>query len=188
MVDAVLFKNAEAFEFWLEQHGKSKTEIWLKLAKTPAAEQSLNYAQALDVALCHGWIDGVKKALDREHFLQRFSPRKATSGWSKINCDKIEQLQKAGRMREAGLAAVTQAKASGTWDKAYAGSASIEVPEDFAAALSGNAKAEAFFATLNRQNRYAFLYRVGTVKKAETRQRKIAQYVEMLAKGEKLHP
>jgi len=188
VVKSVLFESDEMFDLWLMQHGSSATEIWLKLVKKSAVMQTLNYAQALDVALCHGWIDGVKAAHDDEHFLQRFTPRKATSSWSKINCVKVADLEKAKRMREGGIAAVAQAKANGQWDKAYAGSASIEIPKDFAVALKANAKAEKFFAGLDRQNRYAFLYRIGAVKKPETRARKIAQFVEKLAQDEKIYP
>jgi uncharacterized protein YdeI (YjbR/CyaY-like superfamily) len=188
MTDSVLFETSDDFETWLDQNGKSAPDIWLRLAKKAAARQTLTYAQALDVALCHGWIDGVKKALDETHFLQRFTPRKAESLWSKINCEKVGALQQAGRMREAGMAAVALAKANGAWDRAYSGSASITLPDDFSLALQANVAAEKFFAGLDRQNRYAFLYRIGSVKKSETRARKIARYVAMLAKGEKLHP
>ncbi|MDE2384982.1 MAG: YdeI/OmpD-associated family protein [Alphaproteobacteria bacterium] len=188
MVDAVTFASPEAFEAWLEAHGQSETAIWLRLAKKAADVQSLTYAQALDVALCHGWIDGVKRADTAQHFLQRFTPRKASSPWSKINRDKAEELVKSGRMTDAGRAAIAQAKASGAWAKAYQGSATISVPEDLALALRDNPAAATFFESLNRQNRYAVLYRIGAVKKAETRARKIAEFVSMLARGEKLHP
>jgi uncharacterized protein YdeI (YjbR/CyaY-like superfamily) len=188
LADRVIFASSEAFDVWLVRHGSNASEIWLRLAKKAASEQTLNYAQALEVALCHGWIDGVKKPDSDEHFLQRFTPRKASSPWSKINREKAEALIAQGRVREGGLDAVAQAKANGTWDKAYAGSATIGIPEDFAAALKCNKAADAFFNKLDRQNRYAVLYRIGVVKKAETRARKIAQFVEMLAKGEKLHP
>ena len=188
MADPVIFVSSEALDGWLLRHGSDASEIWLRLAKKAAREQTMNYAQALEVALCHGWIDGVKKPDSEEHFLQRFTPRKASSPWSKINREKAEALIAQGRVREGGLDAVAQAKANGTWDKAYAGSATIDVPEDFAAALKRNKAAGAFFNGLDRQNRYAVLYRIGAVKTAETRARKIAQFVEMLAMGEKLHP
>ena len=188
MADPLIFATPEAFEAWLLKHGQTETELLLRLAKKGARDPTLNYAQALDVALCHGWIDGVKRPDSDEHFIQRFTPRKALSPWSKINRDKAEALIKSGQMREEGLAAIAQAKANGKWDKAYAGSASIAVPDDLAAALKRNAAANAFFKKLDRQNRYAILYRIGTVKKAETRARKIAQFVTMLAKGEKLYP
>jgi uncharacterized protein YdeI (YjbR/CyaY-like superfamily) len=188
MVEPVLFSSPEAFEQWLLRHGATEKEIWLKLAKKAALVQTLNYAQAVDVALCFGWIDGVKKSLDETHFIERFSPRQSSSPWSKINCDKIADLAKQGRMREGGLAAVAQAKSNGQWDKAYGGSATMAVPDDLISALHSNQIAAAFFETLNRQNRYAILYRINAVKKAETRARKIEQFVAMLAKGEILYP
>jgi uncharacterized protein YdeI (YjbR/CyaY-like superfamily) len=188
MAEPILFSSPEAFEQWLLQHGATEKEIWLKLAKKTAAPQTLNYAQAVEVALCFGWIDGVKKTLDETHFIERFSPRQASSPWSKINKDKIETLSKQGRMREGGLAAVALAKVNGHWDRAYAGSATMEIPQDLALMLKSNPRAAAFFETLNRQNRYAILYRIDAVKKPETRARKIEQFVAMLAKGETIYP
>ena len=188
MADPVIFASGKSFDAWLLRDGNEASEIWLRLAKKAAHEQTLNYAQALEVALCHGWIDGVKKPDSGEHFLQRFTPRKFSSPWSKINREKAEAMIAQGRMREGGLAAISKAKANGTWDRAYAGSATIDIPEDFAAALKRNKAASTFFDRLDRQNRYAVLHRIGAVKKAETRARKIAQFLEMLAKGEKLYP
>ena len=188
MAEPVIFTTPQAFADWLLQHGAAEKEIWLRLAKQNAVEKTLNYAQALEIALCHGWIDGVKKPDSAQHFLQRFTPRKASSPWSKINRDKVEALIAAGLMREGGMAAIANAKANGAWEKAYAGSATIELPDDLASALRKNKAAQAFFEQLDRQNRYAILYRIGAVKKAETRARKIAQYTEMLARGEKIHP
>ncbi len=188
MPEPILFLSTQEFEKWLTQFGKSETEIWLKLAKKSAAEQTLNYAQAVEVALCFGWIDSVKKSLDETHFTERFTPRKPASPWSKINRDKVAALIQNGRMREEGLAAIVQAKANGQWHKAYAGSATIEIPDDFMQALNSNTLAAAFFDTLNRQNRYTILYRINAVKKTETRARKITEFVTMLAKGEKIHP
>ncbi len=185
---AILFADGAAFDLWLREHHDSANKIWLKLAKKAAVVQTLNYAQALDIALCHGWIDGIKKPLTDVHFLQRFTPRQKNSPWSVINRNKVAALQKAGRMQQGGLEAVAQAKLSGMWDKAYAGSSSIEVPSDFTAALNSAPKAKAFFEQLNRQNRYSILYRIGAVKKPETRARKIVQFVAMLEKGEKLYP
>lgn len=188
MADPIIFASGESFHAWLLRHGTDASEIWLRLAKKAASEQTLNYAQALEVALCHCWIDGVKKPDRDEHFLQRFTPRRASSSWSKINREKAEALIAQGRMGEGGSAVISKAKANGTWDRAYAGSATIDVPEDFVVALKHNKAAAAFFGKLDRQNRYAVLYRIGAVKKAETRARKIIQFVEMLAKGEKFYP
>lgn len=162
--------------------------LWLMFAKKDAPDQTLTFAEALDVALCFGWIDAQIRSLDDAYWLKRFTPRKPGSRWSKINTQKAEALIAVGRMRPAGLAEVEKAKADGRWDSAYAGSRTITVPDDLAAALAANPEAAAFFATLNSINRYAFLYRIGTVKRPETRARKIAQYVQMLAEHKKLHP
>lgn len=188
MVEPVLFATVEEFSTWLKENGKLENEIWLQLAKKISSQPTLNYRQALDVALCYGWIDGIKKSLSEQHFLQRFTPRKPSSPWSLINRNRAEILIQQGLMQDAGLAEITKAKANGMWERAYAGSATINVPQDFALALSKNVQAKTMFAQLNRQNRYAILYRLNAVKKAETRAKKIEQFVAMLAKGEKLHP
>ncbi|MGN6527540.1 MAG: YdeI/OmpD-associated family protein [Burkholderiaceae bacterium] len=174
-----------AFDAWLARHHASSDGAWLQLAK--AGTPGLRYAQALEVALCHGWIDGQKKSLDAHHFLQRFTPRRARSLWSKINRDKALALIAAGRMRPAGLAQVEAAKADGRWDDAYDGARSAQVPPDLQAALDARPAARAFFATLDGTNRYAVLWRVQTAKKPETRARRIEQLVGMLARGERIH-
>ena len=184
----VLFKNAKAFDAWLKKHHASADGLWLKIARQGAGEASVTYAEAVEVALCWGWIDGQKKALDDQHFLQRFTPRRARSIWSRINVDKATALIQAGRMQAPGLAQVEAAKADGRWEKAYEGARRSEVPEDLQAALDGEPKAQAFFATVNAANRYAVLWRVQTAVKAETRAKRIAQLVAMLARGETIHP
>jgi uncharacterized protein YdeI (YjbR/CyaY-like superfamily) len=181
------FESAAAFAAWLDAH-PGAPGAWLKIAKKGAARPTISYAEALDVALCFGWIDGQKGALDDEFWRQRFTPRGPASRWSKINAEKAEALAAAGAMQPAGLREVEQARADGRWASAYAGQASIEVPDDLRAALAGDDAARAFFETISRVNRYAILYRISSVKKPETRARKIAQYVGMLARHETIHP
>lgn len=153
-----------------------------------AEQATLTYAQALESALCFGWIDGQKQAESDQFWLQRFSPRTAKSTWSKINTEKAQALVNAGRMRPTGLREIQLAQQDGRWEKAYASSSNATVPADLQTALDANKKAKAFFENLNRQNRYAILFRIHNVKKAQTRAKKIAQFVEMLANGEKLYP
>jgi uncharacterized protein YdeI (YjbR/CyaY-like superfamily) len=182
------FPHAAAWRAWLSSEGESSPGAWLKIAKQGAAEPTVSYAEALEVALCFGWIDGQKGGLDDEYWLQRFCPRKPGSNWSKINTEKAEALIEAGRMQPAGLREVEQAKADGRWERAYAGQRSATVPDDLRRALDANAAASEFFETISSANRYAILYRVGAVKRPETRARKIAQYVQMLAEHKTLHP
>jgi uncharacterized protein YdeI (YjbR/CyaY-like superfamily) len=182
------FATQEEWEAWLENNGSTASGVWLRLAKKSAAEPTISYAQALESALCYGWIDGQKKAENEHYFVQRFTPRRARSIWSKINTAKAEALIASGRMRPAGLLEVDRAKGDGRWDAAYSSASTSTIPDDLQQALDANPKAREFFLTLNSTNRYAILFRIQTVKKAETRARKIAQYIEMLGKGEKLHP
>lgn len=182
-----LFKNARAFETWLKKHHASSDGLWLMIAKRGASEPSVTYAEAVEIALCWGWIDGQKKGLDDQHFLQRFTPRRARSLWSKINVDKVAALIDAGRMQAPGHAQIEAAKADGRWAQAYDGARTSTVPEDLLAALDAEPKAKAFFATINATNRYAVLWRIQTAVKAETRARRIGQLVEMLARGETVH-
>jgi len=186
--DPVAFSTAAAWHAWLADHHAAADGLWLKIAKKAAAEGTLSYAEALDEALCFGWIDAQTRGLDDDYWLKRFTPRKRRSRWSKINTQKAEALIAAGRMQPAGLAEVESARSDGRWDAAYAGPRSMTVPDDLAAALAANAVAAEFFSTLNSLNRYAILYRISTVKRPETRVRKIAQYVEMLAEHKMLHP
>ncbi|WP_330288106.1 YdeI/OmpD-associated family protein [Streptomyces sp. NBC_00576] len=186
--ETVVFASAEAFETWLGENHAASPGIWLKLRKKGPGIVALDYAQALDVALCYGWIDGQKAGLDDEWWLQRFTPRRARSRWSKVNRDKVAALIEQGRMRPPGLAEIDRAKADGRWEAAYDSPRTATVPDDLAAALTAEPAAAAFFETLDRQNRYAILHRVQEAKRAETRVRRIEKYVAMLAKGEKLHP
>lgn len=189
MRDPILtFADQAEWESWLERHGGATTGVWLRLAKKAADQPTVSYAEAIESALCHGWIDGQKKAESEHYWLQRFTPRTARSIWSKINKAKAEALISAGRMHPAGMREVDRAKQDGRWDAAYSSARTSTVPDDLQKALDANRKAKAFFATLDSSNRYAILFRIHNVKKAETRARKIAQFVEMLANGEKLHP
>ncbi|MFI6437888.1 YdeI family protein [Streptomyces sp. NPDC050759] len=187
-LEIILFESGEAFECWLGEHHSSSPGIWLKLRKKARGVVALDYAQALDVALCYGWIDGQKRKFDDCHWLQRFTPRKPKSKWSKINRDKVAALLEQGRMRPPGLAEVERAKADGRWDAAYDGAKNASVPDDLAEVLAANPAAAEFFAALDGQNRYAILYRVQDAKKPETRARRIQKYVAMLADQQKLHP
>jgi len=182
-----LFKSAKAFETWLKKHHATSDGLWLQIAKRGADEPSVTYPEAVEVALCWGWIDGQKKGLDDQHFLQRFTPRRARSLWSKINVDKVTALIEAGRMQASGYAQIEAAKADGRWGQAYDGARTSEVPEDLLAALQAEPKAKAFFATINASNRYAVLWRIQTAAKAETRAKRIVQLVEMLSRGETIH-
>ena len=172
-VSPVRFPSAGAWQDWLESEHARSDGVWLKLAKKDAPEPTISYAEALDVALCFGWIDAQKRGLDDEYWLQRFTPRRPRSKWSKINTEKADTLIAAGRMRPAGLHEVEKAKADGRWSAAYAGQRTIEVPEDLAHALAANPAAAAYFATISSINRYAILYRISTVKRPETRAKKI---------------
>ena len=182
------FAAPRAFSDWLADHHASSRGIWLRLAKMASGTASVTYAEAIDVALAWGWIDGQKQRGDEASWLQKFTPRGAKSVWSKINREKALALIEAGAMQPAGLAEVERAKQDGRWDVAYDPPSRATVPEDLQAALAKNARAAAFFLTLNARNRYAVLWRVQTAKKVETRQKRIAGLVAMLARGEKLYP
>jgi uncharacterized protein YdeI (YjbR/CyaY-like superfamily) len=182
-----LFQNTQAFETWLMQHHASSTGLWLKIAKRGAEEASVTYPEAVEIALCWGWIDGQKKSLDAQHFLQRFTPRRARSVWSKVNVEKVARLIEAGRMQAPGLAQVEAAQANGRWARAYDGARTAVVPDDLMVALDAAPQAKAFFSTLNASNRYAVLWRIQAAVKAETRARRVAQLVEMMGRGEAIH-
>ena len=183
----LLFAAKPAFEDWLAQQPEGTAGAWLRFAKNSAAIASLTKAEAIDAALCQGWIDGQLDKYNAESWLVRFTPRKARSKWSEVNRTRAEVLIAAGRMHPRGLTEVERAKADGRWAAAYAPASTATVPEDLAAALTANPKAQAFFATLTGANRYAVLYRIGAVKKLETRARKIAEFVTMLERGEAVH-
>ncbi|MEW2316897.1 YdeI/OmpD-associated family protein [Streptomyces bauhiniae] len=187
-LETVAFASAEAFEAWLGENHAVSPGIWLKLRKKAPGVVALDYAQALEVALCYGWIDGQKAKLDDQWWLQRFTPRTPRSKWSKVNRDKVAALTEQARMRPPGQAEIDRAKADGRWEAAYDGAKTATVPDDLMAALNAAPAAAEFFENLDRQNRYAILYRLQDAKKPETRARRIEKYVAMLAKGEKLHP
>ncbi len=184
----MLFKSQRDWTTWLDRHHAKSTGVWLQIAKKTGDLKSVSYAEALEVALCYGWIDGQKNRLNESAWLQKFTPRGSRSIWSKINRKKAEELIKSGRMKPAGLAAIEQAKQTGQWEAAYDSHSTATIPVDFQVALDQNAKAKAFFATLDSANRYAVLFRLQTAKKAETRTRRIEQFVRMLENHEKLHP
>jgi uncharacterized protein YdeI (YjbR/CyaY-like superfamily) len=181
------FKNQRAWAAWLKTNHTTAPGVWLKFAKKGAGP-SLTYAQAVEEALCYGWIDGQAKSLDGTAWLQRFTPRRARSPWSKINREKAEALLDAGRVQPAGLAAIEAARQDGRWDAAYDSPRTATVPEDFLAELDRRPQAKAFFASLNSANRYAITYRLQNAKKPETRARRMQQFLEMLERGEKFHP
>jgi uncharacterized protein YdeI (YjbR/CyaY-like superfamily) len=184
----VSFESTDAWDAWLAAHHTDSPGVWLKIAKKGAADPGISYSDALDVALCHGWIDGQKGRFDDEHWLQRFTPRKPGSNWSKINTERASALMASGRMRPAGLREVERAQADGRWAQAYESQSRVTVPEDLARALAANPRAREFFATLDSANRYAILYRIGTAKRPETRAKRIDTFVAMLSEHKKIHP
>ena len=183
-----LFKSQRAWTTWLDKNHAKSAGVWLQIAKKTGHLKTVTYAEAVEAALCYGWIDGQGKGLDDSAWLQKFTPRGPRSIWSKINRTKAMELIESGRMKPAGLAAIDRAKNNGQWEAAYDSHRTAAVPDDLQAALDHNPKAQAFFATLDSTNRYAILWRVQTAKKAETRARRIEQFVRMLEKHEKLHP
>ncbi|NHZ90311.1 bacteriocin-protection protein [Massilia sp. CCM 8733] len=182
------FSSQAAWAQWLAEHHAGSRGLWLRHAKKGAPEPTVSYQEALEVALCFGWIDGQKKAEDQHYWLQRWTPRGARSIWSQVNRAKALACIAEGKMQPAGLAEVRRAQQDGRWDAAYAPASSAQVPPDLEAAFDAHPGARAFFATLNSQNRYAMLFRIQTAKKPETRARHIANFAAMLARGEMLHP
>lgn len=182
-----LFATQSGWAQWLEKNHRNSRGLWLRLAKKGSGFQSITYAEALEVALCYGWIDGQKRGESQQAWLQRFLPRSAKSIWSKINRDKALGLIACGRMKDAGLEAVEAAKKDGRWQAAYDSPKGANVPEDFQTALNASKKAQKCFENLDRANRYAVLFRIQTAKKAETRSRKIREFVEMLERNETIH-
>ena len=179
----VAFATRSAWETWLADQHETSSGLWLKIAKKGTGIDSVSYAEALDVALCYGWIDGQKRPFDDDHWLQRFTARKARSRWSKVNRAKAEELVEQRRMMPAGLREIERAKADGRWDAAYEGQSAATVPDDLRLALEDNERAHAFFATLDSRNRYAILYRVQDAKKPETRARRIEKSIAALREG-----
>jgi uncharacterized protein YdeI (YjbR/CyaY-like superfamily) len=181
------FEDQRSFERWLAAQPTDAVGVWIKFAKKAATRATLTKAEAIDAALCYGWIDGKLEKYDNHHWLVRFTPRKSRSKWSALNRNRALTLIEEGRMRPAGFAQIEAAKADGRREGAYAPASRAEVPIDPQKALEDNPKASAFFTTLNSRNRYAILYRIGNVKKAETRARKIEEFVAMLERGETIH-
>ncbi|MGH2965082.1 MAG: YdeI/OmpD-associated family protein [Solirubrobacterales bacterium] len=181
------FPSAAEWERWLDGNHGAPEGVWLKIAKKDTGIESVRYPEVLESALCFGWIDGRREALDERYFLQRLTPRRRRSRWSRINRDTAERLIAEGRMRPAGLAEVERAKADGRWEAAYEGQRSSTVPADLQRELDARPKAKAFFAELSSQNRYAIVYRLEDAKKPATRARRLAKFVAMLEGGETLH-
>jgi uncharacterized protein YdeI (YjbR/CyaY-like superfamily) len=184
----IAFESRDVWHAWLADQHEASAGLWLKIAKKGSGIETVSYADALEVALCYGWIDGQKAAFDDRHWLQRFTPRKRRSRWSKVNREAAERLIEAREMRPAGLREVERARADGRWEAAYDSQSAATVPDDLQRALAANDRAREFFATLNSVNRYAILYRIHDAKRPETRARRIEKYVAMLAEHEKLHP
>lgn len=178
------FESKKKFTDWLAKQYDKSAGVWLKLAKKGSGIPSVTYQEVLDVALCYGWIDGQKGSFDEKYFLQKFTPRRPKSIWSKINVEKVERLIASGEMKPSGLKAVEAAKQDGRWAAAYASQKNISVPEDFQSALSKNTQARTFFESLTSAKRYSFLFRIETAKKAATREKRISQFVDMLERGE----
>jgi uncharacterized protein YdeI (YjbR/CyaY-like superfamily) len=183
----IAFASRAEWAAWLADHHDDMDGLWLKFAKKGSGIASVSYAEAVEVALCHGWIDGQAAAADDAYWLQRFTPRRARSRWSKINRERATELIERGEMQPAGLAEVERAKADGRWDAAYEGARTATVPDDLRAALDADDRAREFFATLDGANRYAILYRVQDAKRPETRARRIEKYVAMLREHRKIH-
>jgi uncharacterized protein YdeI (YjbR/CyaY-like superfamily) len=183
----LLFATSPDLEAWLQENHAQPGGFWLKIAKKGSGERSVTYAEALELALCFGWIDSQKRGYDEKFFLQRFTPRRPRGRWSRINRDKAEALLAAGAMRPAGRAEVEAAKGDGRWEAAYEGQRTAQVPPDLQRELDANDAAREFFATLDSANRYAIVYRLNDAKKPETRRRRLRKFVAMLERGEKIH-
>jgi uncharacterized protein YdeI (YjbR/CyaY-like superfamily) len=181
------FASQAEWEAWLDAEHGGSDGVWVKFAKKGSGMETVVYAEAVDVALCYGWIDSQVARLDERFYLQKFTPRRSRSKWSRINRDKIEELTKQGRMKPAGLEQVELAKADGRWEAAYASPANVEVPDDLRAALDASPKAAEFWAGLNKSNRYAIVFQLEDAKKPETRTRRLEKFVGMLERGEKLY-
>ncbi|MDB4956752.1 MAG: putative periplasmic rane protein [Myxococcales bacterium] len=186
-ITIVRFEDAASWAAWLDQHHATSTDVWIRIAKKGTGIASVHYPEVLDVALCYGWIDAIRKPYDGETFLQRFTRRGARSIWSKINRDKALALIRTGAMKPAGLAEVERAKGDGRWQAAYDGQKTAKIPNDLATALAANPRAAGFFSTLDARNRYAILFRLHHAKEAKTRARRLATFVAMLNKHEKIH-
>ena len=182
----LFFATPAELDAWMDEHAEESDGIWLKFAKKASGIESVVYAEAVEIALCHGWIDGQVKRLDDHHYLQRFTPRRVRSKWSKINREKAEKLVTEGRMRPRGLREVDRAKEDGRWHDAYGSSTTATVPDDFQAALDAEPAAAEFFENLGSTKRYSFLYRIDDAKRPETRAKRIAESVALLREGKTL--
>ena len=186
--DSRRFASADAFHTWLVKNHSSSRGLWLRIAKKSSGVKTVTHPEALDIALCYGWIDGQRRALDETYFLQLFTPRTKRSVWSKINRGKVADLIAAGRMQPAGHGEIERAKADGRWESAYDSVKNATVPDDLQKFLEKNPRAKTFFESLSSQNRYAILWRLMTAKRPETRAKRFAQFTEMLKRGEKIYP
>ncbi len=186
--DVHVFTNAGEWHAWLRKHHAKNTGVWLRIGKKNSGMVTVSYDEAVETALCHGWIDAIRKAYDGLSFVQRFTPRKPRSIWSQVNRERVLALIKAGAMMPAGLAAVEVAKANGEWDRAYSPGSTITEPKDLLAELRKNPRAKAFYRELNAQNRFAILHRLEKSAKPETRAKRLAKFVEMLERGERIYP
>ena len=182
------FETQQDWERWLTEHHTDTVGIWLKIAKKETGIPSVNYSEALDSALCYGWIDGQKASFDDQYWIQKFTPRRPKSIWSKVNCDKATALIAEGRMQPAGIRQVELAKADGRWESAYESQSKITIPDDFQSELDKNQKAKDFFSTLDSINRYAILFRIHSAKKPATRSARINKFIEMLSNNQKIYP
>ncbi len=185
--EIIAFETKHAWEAWLRKNHTKTEGVWIRFAKKKSGIPSVTYDEALEVALCYGWIDGQGKGLDEKFHIQRWTPRRAKSMWSKRNRERVTELIEAGKMKPPGLREIERARADGRWDAAYDSPSTATVPEDLAKAFKRNAKARRFFETLDSSNRYAILHRLQTAKKPETRARRLAEFVEMLSDGRKIH-
>ncbi len=186
-IESVLFEKASDWEQWLDANHDKSSGVWLKIVKKGSDKMSVSISDALDIALCFGWIDSQRQKLDDDFYLQRYTPRRKNSKWSQVNVEKVEALIQADKMRDAGFREIESAKADGRWDMAYQSQHTATVPEDLQQALDANPVASAFFETISRVNRYAIIYRVTTAKKPETRQKHIEKYIQMLAEGKTIY-
>ena len=182
------FETQQDWERWLTEHHTDTVGIWLKIAKKETGIPSVNYSEALDSAICYGWIDGQKASFDDQYWLQKFTPRRPKSIWSKVNCDKATALIAEGRMQPAGIRQVELAKADGRWESAYESQGKITIPADFQSELDKNQKAKDFFSTLNSINRYEILFRIHSAKKPATRSARINKFIEMISNNQKIYP
>jgi uncharacterized protein YdeI (YjbR/CyaY-like superfamily) len=188
MAEQILsFASSSRWEGWLEKHHARSDGMWLRIFKKDSGKRTVSYAEALDAALCYGWIDGQKKSHDAVSWIQKFTPRRPKSSWSRTNTEHVARLHKSGKMKPAGLVAVEAAKRDGRWHTAYDSPSKAVIPADFIKALGKNRKATAFFETLNKTNLYSIVWRLQTARKPETRERRMTAILEMLAKGRKFH-